>query len=488
MSSNVLLVVLDTVRAKSCIHHGRERDTTTGLSNLRSEAITFSRAIAPATWTVPSHAAMFTGKYASQIGVHPKNKILPSDEETIATSLSKDGYSTALLTSNPFLTEGTQLNRGMDFTHTSGMRRTIFEDAFDPAAYIKRRNHEEGVQKILELAQELASPPKKLGKNIINAAYYKYRTTWKPSSDESKFDPSTDDGAKETISRFSEWLEENRQPFFGCLNFMEAHSPYRHRRDYLPDWADTDDLEELVQDRDAYFEGDVELSERSNELLTALYEAEIKYLDRQLSRLWTVLREEELWEDTLVVVTSDHGEYLGEHDLLFHHHNRLSDPLIHVPLLVKYPGGKDGGQTVSAPVDLTQIYDTIMSVTGESESTECLNPLQPGVSPEMVKSEYICKEPDHSTEDYLEKYKHINTPSRAVIRDNKKYIIFEKSERAYIKKGVKDEGDLTEFKQVDLRDVPEDVVKFGEFENSFQRQELHLTNSVEDRLENLGYK
>lgn len=487
MRPNVLLVVLDTVRAKSCSHHGRARDTTTGISSLQSDSITFTRAIAPATWTVPSHAAMFTGKYPSELGVNPRNKVLPEGEETIASILSEQGYSTALLSSNPFLTEGTELYRGTNYRHTSGMRRTLFKDAFDPAKYVKQREHSHGLSKFTELAGELAAPPRRFIKNLLNAGYYKCRTTWKRNDTKSKYDPETDDGGKETIAKFLDWVDTAELPFYTCLNFMEPHTPFRHRTDYLPEWADITDLQELIQDRDAYFTGTAEFDQQTIELLVALYEAEIRYIDQQLKMLWSSLQERGLWEDTLIIITSDHGEYLGEHELIFHHHNRLSDPLIHVPLLVKHPRARHGGTSVSTPVDLTQIYDTIMHTTGNSAGGEA--PLNPDTDPRFVKSEYICKEPTHSTAEYLDKYNEINTPSRAVFDNGVKYLLFENKNCAYIGDHPEDDGPLDDLNQIPFDEVPDEVLEFAEFGAEFGNGEaLEISETVEGRLEELGYK
>lgn len=121
-----------------------------------------------------------------------------------------------------------------------------------------------------------------------------------------------------------------------------------------------------------------------------MYEAEIRYLDEQLNRLWEYLCADGLWDETLLIVTSDHGKYIGEEGLVFHHHNRLSDPLVHVPLFVKYPEDRYAGTTVSRPVDLTQIDDTIKNVVCDGvEPAWGREPLHPDITPSIVKSEYV---------------------------------------------------------------------------------------------------
>lgn len=485
MKPNVLLVVLDTLRASNCSSYGYERDTAPGLESLKPESIQFDHAVAPETWTVPSHAAMFTGDYPSELGIHARNKVLPSSEQTVASRLQPD-YSTAIMSSNPFLTEGSELYRGCDYRHTSGMKRTMFDDAFDPAKYIKTRRHEHGPRKFLELAGELWAPPIQAAKNASNALYYKYRTRLKSNKSSKRYDPADDDGAKETISEFINWTERQKSPFYACLNFMEAHTPLRYRTRYTPDWVTEDDLREISQDRDAYFTGKEEFTDRPRELLEALYDAEIRYLDDQLQRLWNHLCSTEQWENTLVIITSDHGEYLGENDLMFHGINRLDEQLVHVPLQVKYPDGEFAGKTVTETVSLTQIQDTILEVAGKTSDTR--NPLKPGESPDLVKSEFVCMDPSQGIEQYLEEYQDLDIPSRAVYHDNSKYLLFEDG-RAYFTENYDDEAKLRNREFLSLDDIPERIREFANLDADIEgRGDIDVSQSVESRLEDLGYR
>ncbi|WP_160168010.1 sulfatase [Haloterrigena salina] len=485
MKPNVLVVVLDTVRAANCSVYGYDRQTTPRLSALRGESVRFEHTIAPATWTVPSHAAMFTGRYPSELGVHARNKILPATAETAADRLSHAGYETAIMSSNPFLTEGTGLHRGFDHRYTSGMRRALFEDAFDPARYIKTREHEQGIQKIAELAGELSSPLRDLPKNVLNALYYKYRTTWGTGDGSDSHDPTQDDGATETISEFKQWVPDD-EPFFACLNFMEAHTPFRYRDRFLPEWASMEDVRALSQDRETYFRGEATLDDRQKELLQSLYDAEIRYLDEQLQSLWTYLRDNDMWEDTLLVVTSDHGENLGEDGYIFHHSNLLGEHLVHVPLLVKYPDNKHAGATVEETVSLTNLYDTVVNA-GE-ESTGRLNPLEPGMVTDLVRSEFVCLDPQHSTEEYVEPYRRLDVPSRAVYEGGTKYVLFGDG-RAYTFEGSDDYGSLLDIEPGPLEKVPAHVRSFANLDVDLDSGEgIEVSDSVESRLEELGYR
>lgn len=481
---NVLVVVLDTVRAANCSFYDYDRQTTPGLSKLRSESVRFDHAIAPATWTVPSHAAMFTGEYPSEIGVHARNKVLPKSEETAASRLQRQGYETAIMSSNPFLTEGTDLHRGFGYRYTAGMRRALFDDAFDPAKYIKTREHERGIKKVEELAGELASPLHDLPKNVLNALYYKYRTTW-ATKDGDSHDPDLDDGAAETIQEFKQWVPEDR-PFYACLNFMEAHTPFRYRERFLPEWASMSDVRQLSQDRETYFTGEATLDDYQKELLQSLYDAEIRYLDDQLRSLWQYLRDNDLWDNTLLVVTSDHGENLGEDGYIFHHSNLLGEPLVHVPLLVKYPDNKYAGESVKETVSLTNLFDTVVEA-GDETATD-LNPLEPGTKTGLVRSEFVCLDPQHTTEDYVEPYRDLDIPSRAVYENGTKYILFDDGQ-AYTFNSPNEYGSILDAEPGEFDDVPAYIREFANLDvNINSENDIEMSESVERRLEELGYR
>lgn len=478
---NVLLVVLDTVRAKSCSVYGHNRPTTPGLERLAEDSVVFDHAIAPSTWTLPSHAAIFTGRYPTDVGVHAENMVLPESESTLAEDLTDAGYATGVFSSNPFLTEGSGLNRGFERSHTSGMGLKLFEDAFDPSQYIRTREHEQGLDKMRELLRELAGPPRVILKNLFNAVYYKYRTSRSDGGD--TYDPSGDDGAAETIDAFGSWIEDVNDPFFGCLNFMEAHTPYRHRDQFLPEWATMEDIRQLDQDRWKYLSKEVELDDRRKDLFNALYEAELRYLDEQLDSLWSVLQDRNQWEDTLVIVTSDHGELLGEHDLLYHDMNRLYEPLVHVPLLVKYPQGQRGGTSVSGTTSLTRLPELVRR---ETIGEDTLNPED--LPQNLVKAEFVGMNQTLPSKRYEDIYNDLASPSRAVYECGTKYTLYD--DQALVTQGLPLPTYAREDpERVESKEIPTHVREFGALDEVVSEgSKLNVDQAVEDRLQELGYR
>ena len=484
MKPNVLLLVMDTARAKSCSVYDADRRTTPTLEEFSEQSVTYDHAIAPSSWTLPSHAAMFTGQYPTDAGVHSQSMILPPDSDTVASELSQEGYSTGVFSANPFLVAGSNLDHGFSHRRATNSRQVLFRDAFDPAKYIRSRDHETGAAKFQELLSEVSAPPVRFGKNVANALYYKARTTWDVGGLFSGDRP--DDGAKESIAAFKSWLERDRNatsPYFACLNFMEPHTPYRIRDTFLPEWASEEDLVDLSQDRWPYLSGELDLSDRHKELFRALYEAEIEYLDQQFAKLFEFLRSTTEWDDTLVIVTSDHGELLGECELLFHDMNRLLEPLVHVPLLIKYPGERFAGKHVDETVSLINLYDTILAeTTGNSDGRTPLHP--DSTYPDKVKSEFVGMNQTAPREPHLSVYEELSERSCAVYSDQK-YILFDDGQA--IVTSASDESD--DCKGPESVSVPDDILEFSNMNEGTERgDQLETDEDLEQRLEHLGYR
>jgi arylsulfatase A-like enzyme len=478
MKPNVLFVILDTVRADSCSLYGRSRATTPGLDGLREESVVFDHAVAPSTWTLPSHGGMFTGRYPTEINLHGQNMVLSDDEETVAETLQADGYTTGVFSANPFLTQGTGLNRGFDRSYTTGIRGKLFKDAFDPAEYVRSRKNDSGVSKYVELVQEVAGPPVLMGKNLLNALEFKYRTRVDVRDDD--FDPTQDDGAADIVAELEGWIDDATAPFFACANFMEAHTPYRNRDTFLPEWADETDLNELERNRWKYLSGEVELTDRRRTLLRALYEAEIRYLDEQLQSLWTTLRKRGDWDRTLVIVTSDHGEFLGEHGLLYHDINRLYEPLVHVPLLVKYPNGRWGSRRVCETTSLITLHDLIKrAVAGELETPAG------GTRSDMTKVEFVQMNQSLPDKRHESMYADFSDQSRAVYAEDAKYFFHGDTVQVAEKPFCAEET----YRELDPDAVPDRIVEFAAMDRELRTDAgLEVDESVENRLEQLGYR
>ena len=322
---NVLLIVLDTVRAGSLSYLDYSRQTTPVLDKWSAGAIVFESAMAPAPWTLPSHASMFTGRWAHELSAgwtRPLDGTFP----TLAEVLRTRGYLTGGFVANySFATRATGLARGFD----------RYEDfSISPA--------EAALSTSLGSALLTRS-------SIRNALQYHELVNRKNASSVS--------------ADFLDWLDQtDGRPFFGFLNFFDAHEPYE------PPPADAHRFSrgprihrgEFIHHRN--YAGHVNwwgLSEEQVAQEQDLYEATIASIDRALGQLLEALDRRGVLRQTVVIVTSDHGEHFGEHGL-FNHGNSLYLPQLHVPLWILLPERTAG--RVRESVSLRDLPNTVLEL------------------------------------------------------------------------------------------------------------------------------
>lgn len=296
---NVLLISIDTLRADRLGSYGYERDTSPALDRLAAGGTLFENASAPSSWTVPSHASLLTGLYSASHGMHFGGDRLPAGVVTLAQTLSRQGFATAAIVNVLLLAHGNGFERGFQsFRHV-------------PAA---------------------SSPA----------------------------------GAADVVNRHAlEWIAgQEDTPWFLFVHYYDVHSDY----DPLPEYRDL--FEEPYAGR---LDGSTEqlkqlrLGERSAGAgdarhLSNLYDAGVRQLDAALGRLMERLEEQGALAQTVVVVTSDHGEEFLEHgDVL--HGRTLYQELVHVPLILAGPGVARG-ERVATPVSLVDVAPTLTALLG----------------------------------------------------------------------------------------------------------------------------
>jgi arylsulfatase A-like enzyme len=311
---NVLFVVWDTVRADHLSLYGHDKPTTPFLESIANESVVFDRAVSPSFWTLPSHASLFTGLAASVHGADADYKWLDNRFLTVAEHFGANGYDTYAWSSNPNISRTANTVQGFD-TFQQPFGRNLWRDQveahtkslLDPEDHTTRDNPE----------------------RYTSIAFH-------------KTGPVTRDA-------FFGWLDETRdrqRPFFAFLNYMEAHA-YRlpseaSRRIVAPDPAayasmmGTSNL--LRRQTNVMFGRWKDYTRRERQGLYDLYDSSILDLDGYLREVFGGLKDRGLLEDTIVVVTADHGEQFGEHGLYLHNFS-VYDPLVHVPLLVHWPAG-----------------------------------------------------------------------------------------------------------------------------------------------------
>ncbi|WP_165226528.1 sulfatase [Aquisphaera insulae] len=328
---NVLLLVLDTVRAESLGLYGYERDTTPNLNRLAARAIRFDQARSTAPWTLPSHASMFTGRWHHDLDVGEK-KPLGKSYPTIAEVLGAHGYATAGFIANTFFCN-----------HWFGLARGFnhYDDYYEEQSAIS-----------VEEALRCSS----LGRLAVQAMAGRFGGVERRRKDAGRINAA-----------FLSWLDrrsDDQQPFFAFLNYFDAHGPF-----IPPDGAKRPfgrppaDAQEAAAIRDWDGRSRSSLTDPQVALARDSYDDCLAYLDEQIGRLFDELAWRGELDDTVIILTADHGEAIGEHGLTGHGRS-LYDSEVRVPLLLFLPHRAHGGEVVSRPVSLRDIPATILDVIG----------------------------------------------------------------------------------------------------------------------------
>ena len=330
---SVLFVVLDTVRKDRLTPYGYDRPTTPNLADFAAEATVFEQAVAPAPWTLPVHASLFTGRYPSQHGADQENPYLEG-ETTLAETLSAAGYDTACYSSNAWITPYTRLTDGFD-DQDNFFEVMPGEFLSGPLARVwKVMNDNESLR---TLADKLVS--------LGNTAHEYFAGG-----------EGADSKTPAVIDRTMEFIDDADRPF-AFINLMDAHLPYHPPEEFAAEFAPGVDSADVCQNSKEYNAGARDIDDKEWEAIRGLYDAEIAHIDDQLGRLFGWLKSEGKWDDTMVVVCADHGELHGEHDL-YGHEFCVYDPLVNVPLLIKHPDLDADRRTDQ--VELLDLYHTVL--------------------------------------------------------------------------------------------------------------------------------
>ncbi len=374
----VIFIVLDTFRA-DLIGLPENKTATKNLRKLVQESLFFENCVANAPWTVPSHASLFTGLYPSEHGSHgvldggkldvfgtPVFRPLSDAFITLPEIFNDNGYTTAAVISNFVIDRENGFDQGFNFFHSYGsIGRLHTESPFRPP---------------LHLFTRLTSVLPKY------ALYYM----------------TADDITRESI-RAIEALKA--QPFFLFVNYLDVHEPYYPPRPFLAIGLDKTfpnlyNLGQQLQRRLLH-----RLSDKNwFSLQRKLYIGEVAYLDHEIGRFFSYLKKKGLYDSSLIIVTSDHGELFGEHNS-YSHKKTLYDGELLVPLIVKLPFSKQVGRR-SQRMDLCDIFATTLSI--------CKLPIPPGISgtpfgdnSSLVLSELFHAKTGHNKAYYSQDYKYI---------------------------------------------------------------------------------
>lgn len=320
---DILLVVLDTVRAQNVSAYGYARPTTPTFDRLAGEGALFLDATSPSTWSLPSHASLFTGLFPSVHGCHDEHRYLDADIPSLPEILSQNGYETFCFTANPHISENFGLTRG--FQHS--------DDAWKNAA---------GGRSFFFIFRLLD----RIGLGL------------------------SDKGGGTVAGNFEHFAASrpaDARPSFVFVNFLEAHFPYHQTPDeYLRKF--TDEPRRRLQSRSlallsAQFGGSVEITPETAASAIDMYDSGVAYSDHLLSRVINAVQARGSMDNTVIVVLADHGELMGEHGE-FGHGISLFEPVTRVPFLIRYPKRVPPGTRVEQPVSTVGAFSTILELAG----------------------------------------------------------------------------------------------------------------------------
>jgi arylsulfatase A-like enzyme len=328
--TNIALVVLDTLRKDAFDRHF---DWLPGRR--------FECAYSTANWTVPAHASLFTGKYASEVGVHAKNMYCDCSEPTLAEQLREAGYTTRGFSANTNITGHFDFDRGFSDLKSPKRFEHLNNDYIFDWRTFNRGTTATGIRKYLRAVYECAVSDSATIPSLKAGA----RAVFDENSTGVKYG-----GLIEARDALSEMRFGDQEFLF--INVMEAHEPYRVPSEYrtVEEPSMTDSV------------GDITVGSVDAERTKQAYDDCVKYLSNEYERFFETLQR----DFDYIITLSDHGEMLGESDAWGHEYGVYPE-LMHVPLCIS-GDGIDG--TYTETVNLIDVHETVLDMAGLATESE----------------------------------------------------------------------------------------------------------------------
>jgi arylsulfatase A-like enzyme len=321
--------MVDTLRADHMPNYGYKYNTTPNLQKLSKKAVLFKRVIAPSSWTKTSMASIMTSQNPSQHGVRGINDVLPDDLITITEGLSGHGYQTVGVNTNPWLEPKFGFHAGFDIYESIPFVRNNLEREFCDAWRVN--------QKAMELLAQCSQD----------------------------------------------------KPVFLYLHYMDVHRPYRPKPPYFSGGPLTIPGHGTISNEEL----DYRYARKGlrgpmvQKRIIELYDGEIRTIDAALEELLDDLGKKPGFENTIFVITSDHGEAFNEHGKILHG-NSLYPEVYEVPMIFFWPGGLSGGQEIDVQVSSIDIAPTLFKLAElpvpKSFHGEALLPMKRGSIKERI--------------------------------------------------------------------------------------------------------
>ncbi len=347
---NIILLTVDTLRADHLACYGYPRPTSPNIDRLASEGVQFMNAVSTAPWTFPAVASLHTSMYPTELGISTFNAPLPQIythrldplRTTLAEALRERGYHTQAIVTNIWLFPEFGFAQGFD-----GYLVVDREQAYDYDAVLN--------ETLIGRLAHRAAPADAALRNL-------YEVVMGPSGQ-----PDWKVRAGRVTDEALDWLDAHRRErFFLWAHYIDPHHPYAPPAGYRPSVAGIsaerlDYLSSYIED-DLYT-GRARLTPADRQAIIAQYDGEIRYVDHHVGRLLDRLDDLGLQENTLLILTADHGEEFWDHGSWEHGHT-LYNELVHVPLIIRGPCGFDSPCRIDAVVRHIDIAPTLADIGG----------------------------------------------------------------------------------------------------------------------------
>jgi uncharacterized sulfatase len=374
---HIVLLILDTHRRDRFGIYGRSGNITPNLDAFASRSVVFDMAISPAQWTIPAHASMFTGEYpTTHLTVQSSDKLSPAFA-TLADLLRRSGYRTIGFCNNPLVgVLDNQLKRGFEtFYNYGGAVPSLPAREVEGSIRLLARAWE----KYTQLLRRISYPVQ----NAVARSDRVFQITMHPMlvplwTRYAHFKGDTRRSLQDGMHYFRKHLRPlaagSGNPQFVFINMMETHLPFTPPEPFLSRFAPVYKEERAARDFMRVYNTqaarwllpmETPFEPLEAQTLSQMYDAETAYQDYLLGQLLEELDQPFHRENTLVLIAADHGEMLGEHQLMGHGLG-VYEELIHVPLMVRFPG-QETGQRQPAPVSTTQVFHTLLAESRASE-------------------------------------------------------------------------------------------------------------------------